>query len=186
MDDDFKIEPEDIDEDMIEDDEPFARGRSRRSPRTPGGPSFQWQTVVPIVLLILILIVLFFKTGGNGPDEQLRAVVSGLEDRMNEVRQAVAELEKSNTTLSQDMDGLNDQFSRLAQDIRSLSGTIQELSKEERVPGSGGTQRYYEVRRGDTLYGIAEKNGLSLDRLLRLNGLNKNANIMPGQKLRVE
>jgi LysM repeat protein len=41
----------------------------------------------------------------------------------------------------------------------------------------------HEVRPGDTLYGIADKYGMTLDQLLQLNKLKKNAAIHPGQKL---
>ena len=46
-------------------------------------------------------------------------------------------------------------------------------------------QQYYKVKKGDTLYGIASSQGLSLDELLRLNGLNKRSRIIVGQILKV-
>lgn len=196
MNDDFKIEPEDIDEDMIEDDEPYEMDRRRHPPRPPGGTYIKWQFIIPTGLLILILIVLFIRTGKNTPDEQLNSMASnienmkktitGLEDRINQVRQAVDELEKSHTMVSQRMDRLGNRISRVAKDIGSVSGKIRELSKAEKASGPDVKERFYEVRRGDTLYGIARKNNLSLDRLRRLNGMDKNANIIPGQKLRIQ
>jgi LysM repeat protein len=39
------------------------------------------------------------------------------------------------------------------------------------------------VRPGDTLFGIAGKYGMTLDQLLRLNNLSRNATLRPGQKL---
>jgi transposase-like protein len=44
---------------------------------------------------------------------------------------------------------------------------------------------YYAVRKGDTLYSIAKKNGLSVAELRELNDLSKSASIHTGQKLRV-
>lgn len=45
---------------------------------------------------------------------------------------------------------------------------------------------YYTIVRGDTLYGIARRHGISLQKLLALNHLTKNALIVPGQKIRVQ
>jgi membrane-bound lytic murein transglycosylase D len=44
---------------------------------------------------------------------------------------------------------------------------------------------YYAVRKGDTLYSIAKKNGLTVDELRDLNELSKNARLRVGQQLRV-
>jgi LysM repeat protein len=41
------------------------------------------------------------------------------------------------------------------------------------------------VERGDTLTHIAQKNGLDLDALVRLNGIDPDAPIHPGDELRV-
>jgi membrane-bound lytic murein transglycosylase D len=45
---------------------------------------------------------------------------------------------------------------------------------------------FYAVRKGDTLYSIAKKNGLSLAELRELNDLGRKATLRIGQKLRVE
>lgn len=44
---------------------------------------------------------------------------------------------------------------------------------------------YYAVKKGDTLFSIAKKNGLSVAELRELNDLEKNATLHKGQKLRV-
>ncbi len=51
---------------------------------------------------------------------------------------------------------------------------------------SRSSEDYYAVRKGDTLYSIARKNGLSVDELRDLNELSKNAKLRVGQKLRVD
>jgi murein DD-endopeptidase MepM/ murein hydrolase activator NlpD len=50
---------------------------------------------------------------------------------------------------------------------------------------SGGA-KYYTVRSGDTLGGIATKNGTTITKLCQLNGLKRNAIIRPGQRLRIK
>lgn len=49
---------------------------------------------------------------------------------------------------------------------------------------SGG--KTHTVREGETLYRIATSNGISVNELCRLNGINENTIIRPGQKLRVK
>jgi membrane-bound lytic murein transglycosylase D len=48
----------------------------------------------------------------------------------------------------------------------------------------GGEGKYYTVKKGDTLYKIATKHGLTVQKLKKLNGM-KNDNIRVGQKLKV-
>lgn len=45
---------------------------------------------------------------------------------------------------------------------------------------------YYKVKKGDTLYMIAKKYGISIQELLDMNKLNKNSKLMSGQQLKVK
>ncbi len=45
----------------------------------------------------------------------------------------------------------------------------------------------YTVKKGDTLWDISRKfNGVSLNQIMSLNGLNKNSKIMPGKKIKIK
>ena len=46
---------------------------------------------------------------------------------------------------------------------------------------------YYEVRKGDTLHSIAERNGTTFDNLIKLNGFTDQSasNLKAGQKIRI-
>lgn len=62
---------------------------------------------------------------------------------------------------------------------------VVEPSRGKAVKGSsGGSGKYYTVRRGDTLYKVASRHGISVAKLKKLNGL-KSDNIRVGQKLKV-
>jgi membrane-bound lytic murein transglycosylase D len=50
---------------------------------------------------------------------------------------------------------------------------------------SNNKDYFYAVRKGDTLYSIAKKNGLSVEDLRELNELSKNVKLKIGQKLRI-
>lgn len=57
--------------------------------------------------------------------------------------------------------------------------------KKGHVASSGGSGgKYYTVKKGDTLYKVASKHGISVAKLKKLNGL-KSDNIRAGQKLKV-
>ena len=51
---------------------------------------------------------------------------------------------------------------------------------------TSGGYTYYTVKKGDTLSGIAYKCGVSLNTILKLNGLSKTSKIYPGKKLKVK
>ena len=53
--------------------------------------------------------------------------------------------------------------------------------KKAAPPEGGG--KYYEVRSGDTLLGIAKKHGTTVDELAKLNNIKDKKHIYPGQKL---
>ena len=66
--------------------------------------------------------------------------------------------------------------------------TVSSSSSSSRVStSSSGGYVTYTVRRGDTLYSIANKfSGVSLNDIMRLNGLNRNSKIYAGQKLKIK
>lgn len=74
--------------------------------------------------------------------------------------------------------------------VADASGAQQESdasssSEEEETAGGEKTSAYYVVKRGDSLWGIAQKNGLSVAKLKELNELSS-SDLMPGDRLRVE
>jgi len=66
--------------------------------------------------------------------------------------------------------------------IKAVTQSVSATSKEPSPPTK---ERYHLVRSGDTLYGIAKQNSISVDELCRLNNITKTDPIHPGQKLMV-
>jgi len=56
-------------------------------------------------------------------------------------------------------------------------------SGSSKSPAADG--KTYTVRSGDTLFGIAQRNGMTVEALRELNGLGRNSSLMPGKKLKL-
>jgi len=136
-----------------------------------------------IVLGFLFLSVTAFTFGGCGretPKEDLGLINGRLEQLENKIAQLEAqstETKESVTTLGSYVKTLEESIVTLTQEIEKASVPKQALSQKKK--------QYHNVVRGDTLYSISRKYGLSVEEILRLNNLNKNQPIQPGQKLMV-
>jgi membrane-bound lytic murein transglycosylase D len=60
----------------------------------------------------------------------------------------------------------------------------QTVVKEEKKPNAAGT-KYYTIKKGDSLYRIAQGNNTTVEELKRINNLGANYNLLPGKKLKV-
>jgi len=71
--------------------------------------------------------------------------------------------------------------------MNNLSSNVlrvgQKLTIQEGIPGGA---QVYVVKKGDTPYKIAQKFGMNLEVLLKINGLSRQSKIYPGQKLYVQ
>jgi LysM repeat protein len=135
-----------------------------------------------ILLGVLLLNAIFF-IGGCGretPKEDLGLINGRLEQLENKIAQLETqstETKESVTTLGSYVKTLEERIDTLTQEIEKAPVPKQATSQEKK--------QYHNVVRGDTLYSISRKYGLSVEEIRRLNNLNKNQPIQPGQKLMV-
>lgn len=149
------------------------------------------------ILILIILIALIF--GGNSEDlsKEIQSIkarldqiekrlitpedtgqkITRLEGKVKLLEPSIARLEKSERSLKNDLNKLGQQVRRLQ------TGAGSAVSKAS-AP-SHPKPRYHTVRRGETLFGIAQKYGTSISKLRGLNKLTKAQRIQPGQKLLV-
>ena len=154
------------------------------------------------VLILIVLIALFFGGGDTVSKKDLASLKARLgqfEDRLRRfegVEIRIASLEKHKQELEKSMGEaekskkiLTEQYSVLSQRLDSLQkgkAPVPSKSKAlapQKKPTDTGKKRYHKVRSGDTLYRIANKYGISVKELCRLNNIGQNAIIQPGQKL---
>jgi LysM repeat protein len=132
----------------------------------------------------ILLIVLFLCCHGcqkRDYTEELDAISA----RLAMIEQRMTQLEKMEQRLSAyefQLKALQESFGRL----NSIVIEIHEASQTNRdQPATHRKGSYYRVERGDSLYGIAQKYGLTVEELRRLNNLKKGDVIYPGQRLLV-
>ena len=84
---------------------------------------------------------------------------------------------------------LEEKMTELTQRIEKIASrpSVPPAAKPAQPPAavSQGQKRHHTVSRGETLYSIAKRYGLSVDELRRLNNLNLDQPILAGQKLLV-
>ena len=161
-----------------------------------------WQVIILIFLVAILLIMVFLRGEKNAPAEgwvSLKNRITKLEREMKSLNGTVRLLQRSVSDLEKMKTSLSEGSKRVEKD-RSLSvkeslpdeAKIRKLTQDPTAAGSKpetqtvAENRIYKVQRGDTIYWIAKKHQLSVEELLRLNGMEKKQSIFPGQKLIIE
>jgi LysM repeat protein len=154
-------------------------------------------------LLIIILVALFSGENNELSQKDLTALstrvdllenrltrleevelrIASLQEQENNLRQSLGETKTLITSLAQRVDEL---AQRLEAEGEAGTGVVKGTEAgevETEKPVSPPKRRVHEVRRGETLYRIALKYGLTVDELCRLNNISPSQPIHPGQKL---
>lgn len=101
----------------------------------------------------------------------------------------VAELRAANNLSENDILRAGEKLIIPSADISNAAALSGDSSKNEKSSAAAETTAIktisYTVQKGDTLYGIARKNGIKLPELLALNNIDTSATIKVGQKILV-
>ncbi len=199
-------------EDMME-EIPEYLGHNRKKGNVPHrktSPGFkpQGSSMVfwGIGLLVLIAVfAMFFIVGDKDSAEDLKSIraklaqlnkrvillegtgqkVAGFEDRIKGLQKSVEKLDVSGKPVGERLDRLAKKIDGLQKRMASVPAERETGQAIQKRPISKSKKPYHEVSRGETLYRISKKYGISIDELRRLNNLNQNQTIYPGQKLLV-
>jgi LysM repeat protein len=157
-------------------------------------------------ILILIAIISFLFGGGTGVSkkeldsvttrltrlekktENLEGVegkIAYLEKEDKELEKSAAKMDKSIGFLISQINTLNKKIDSLQKSMSSTSVGTKPSSIKKVKQAPQAKSQYHEVRAGDSLYSIAQKYGISVDELCRINNITKKHVIQPGQKLKV-
>jgi LysM repeat protein len=166
------------------------------SPKRRGGGSGSngYLRIVVVVFLVLIIAggILYFlgrqpASSGVGP---LQSKVIALEQRIVGLEKQIAELQGKISTPGPDL--------ALLQRVDALTQKVEALEKQKPAapeprakpltppkPTASVEKKYHTVQKGETLYGISKKYGISAEELRKLNNLSKDPSLRTGQKLLV-
>jgi LysM repeat protein len=147
-----------------------------------------------VVFLVLIIAggVFYFlgklPTGGDATVSQSK--MAALEQRIAGLEKQIAELRGKISTSSLDP--------ALLQRVDALSQKVEALEKQKQPaaeprakpptpskPTASAEKKYHTVQKGETLYGISKKYGITAEELRKLNNLSAGQPLRIGQKLLV-
>ena len=156
------------------------------------------------LFFVLALFSFFFGRGPGGTGEQdlIRNKVTKMEGevlRLKAMEERVINLEKNLALQGVPATGSE---GALAEKLETLSKRVEALEKKpastekpaataavkeklKKETASPAKKRYHEVKKGETLYQISKKYGISLTELRNLNNLNPEQSIQPGQKIQI-
>ena len=159
------------------------------------------------LLVLIILILLLFLGGKGGSKEDLSFIEARLgrledriknsgvqEDRIRQIEEQQKALKQSLLVMDRSLRTLKEDFNQLTVAYENLQQkkaapeppkpAVSQTVKKEATPPQP-KPGYHVVSRGETLYRISKQYGISVDELRRLNNMDPNSLIHPGQELMV-
>lgn len=169
MDKEFDIEIDEFREQM---GEQFRRRRENKKnyrPRLPADFKLERRYIVfaAIGVLVLIVVLILFSGGDNGVS---REDFNAIGARLDKLENRLTELE-----------GTDRKIARLESQLEVLDQTVSQLNKS--ISAKTGESLYHVVRSGESLSLIAQRYGITINDLCRLNRITPKSVIHPGQKL---
>jgi len=152
------------------------RPSSQSNPKNSLAEKRNW-ILIGAGVIIVALIFIFF--GNRGKDKSAE-ILAQMEQKLAAIEQKIALLEK------QQEDLVSGPVKSLAEKVEMLEKRPLEKPKPPVAPKAQApppAKRYHEVKKGETLTGIAKRYGLSVEELRRLNRLSPKAALSAGQKL---
>ena len=152
------------------------------------------------IVLLIVLIALFLRGGSGLSREELTPIqvkldlldkklkrLEGMESRIGflqnqekELMQLIEEMDRSGRSLAEQLEKITEKVNEIEKRMASVP-----WKAKAPKPVSPAKGRYHEVRSGETLYRIAQKYRISVEKLRRLNNIAPEHPIYPGQKLLV-
>lgn len=178
-------------DDELREERDEGEGLSKR----PGPPSEsdsakKLLVLAGVVVFVLILFVVYLSAGRRGPSQKemqsMEARLTRLDSRlraMEPLADRIAFLEKQLKGVPTSVDELKGSRTDLDKRLDALTQEVKKLQKAAVSAPPKSKARYHVVRRGDTLYGIAKKYGVTIERLQRLNRISKGQGLRIGQKI---
>ena len=158
------------------------------------------------ILVLSLFITLFFGGRGEVSRDDLTSVNARIEEigvqlsqleknieKLGELDTGKASLKKSVAALEVSIDSIKKQMAGLSakveasRKVKTLKTRKEQIAKTtlKKTGKHSGRGLYHTVKKGETLFRIAEKYDLTLEELLKINNLKKGDTLKIGQKLLV-
>ncbi len=171
MDEDFGKEMEELKKERAENLKRKQKNNNIRRPRSPVNlnPEARYLVYSAIGVFALVVVLVLFSGGKNEISKGDYATIKA----------KLGNLEKSVTKL----EGAEEKIAHLESQVKRLERSLSKLTRP--VTSTSTKRAYHKVRKGDTLSRIAQKYGITVETLCRLNKITPKAVIRPGQRLLV-
>ncbi len=156
------------------------------------------------IMLLSVVIIPFLGCGNNSSTQYGGAVMERLDQmeerliRLEGMEEKIVLLQErgeglqadklpgsSDAIFEQRLNELAKKFENLQKKVELAAAGVEASNLSKREVSSSTNGRYHLVQPGQTLYRISRKYGISVEELCRLNNINTNHLIHPGQKLLV-
>ena len=175
------VEIEGIKEGSAEDLSHTWKKKGYRHPKTSSGFKLPGQALgfwgVRVLLLVVVSPFLLGCDNGESKEE-----LNFIKTRLDQVEERLTRLGEVEERLIQ-LEGTEKKMAHLESQVKELERSISKLNRPVDPRTKKG--RYHEVLQGDSLFKIAQKHGITVEELCRLNKLTSKTVIRPGQKLLV-
>ena len=163
---------------------------------------------IPAIVVVIILLYILLPTGSSNQD---KAKLSGFDARLDQLEKRMLKLEsvgervlnlekslKDNGTIEKRLDRLEASLAKrmdqVDKELLQMRKNLESKKIQKSTPPPPTQQKkattepakQHIVKKGDTLYSISRKYGLSIEQLRKKNSLDKNSVIFVGQKLNVK
>lgn len=155
--------------------EDYRRPKTSLGFKPPGWALGFWGVRV----LLLVVVSPFLLGCGNGESKE---ELSSIKTRLDQVDERLTRLGEVDERLIQ-LEGTKKKMAHLESQVKKLERCISKLNRP--VASRTKKRRYHEVRQGDSLFKIAQKHGITVEELCRLNKITPKTVIRPGQKILV-
>jgi len=150
--------------------------------------------LLPVLLVILLVVAIaggiyyFITKRPADGGATLQSKMAAFEEKLSSLERQISDLQGKVGAGGGPDPALNQRLEVLAQKVEVLEKRARPTteSKSEPVPPKPAVKvqkRYHTVQRGETLFKISKKYGITVEELRKLNGLSGGQSVRTGQKL---
>ena len=156
-----------------------------------------------VIILFIALIALLFGGGNNKATKELSSIqprierieerlerlegmyerIVSLEKQEQNIQKFIAKVDRSGQSLAKRLENISQEVKTLRRKPTPVAVKTEPPRSDDKKATPEAKRKYHVVRSGESPYGIAQKYGISVAELRRLNNLSEKQLIYPGQKL---